>query len=427
MLTEEQRSRLLDFIRDPPSAPPPVFVGRGDILHDIEATAASVFAPGKAGIHGKQKATRIIQGAPGAGKSSILTELDRRSATRRKSVPEIHNVLILNRETLDDMEYVMRRIGAAACLSSRRYRRALLGVAMKAGASAAQSATDITGLREVLDFFVRGFGGTPKTLSSLTERLPGRDWASTLVVAIDEAQNLPPDRQCPQAGFLQTLHSAGHGLPILPVLAGLGDTREVVQAAGLSRLEFNHEVDCFTPEERGEYLWRLRVEFGFLSGEGDATVRENLRRLMEDTEGWPRHMHHAFQALGDCARLAGWDLSRVDWNAVHEGAERRRKDYYRSQQSPEMKSSVCLTGAVLDGLEEGMNRDDVEELIEDSIRNEIRWRLPKGLDVDDFRRHLVHKGALQQRLDDTYYCPIPSFRRFLTDEGRRKRSASGSS
>ncbi len=94
----------------------------------------------------------------------------------------------------------------------------------------------------------------------------------------------------------------------------------MVQAAGLSRPEFNHEVGCLTPEERAEYLWRLRVEFGFLSGYDAAAVRENLRRLMDDTEGWPRHTHRAVQALGDCARLAGWDLrgrtgapSRWEW------------------------------------------------------------------------------------------------------------------
>ncbi len=422
MPTEKQRKELFDFIHDPPSAPPPVFVGRGDILHDIERAAASVFTHGKPGPHGKQKVTRIIQGAPGAGKSSILAELDRRSTALRNSVPRIHSVLVLNRETLNDMEGVMQQVGAMACLSSRGYRRDLLGVAMKAGASAVQSTTDIAGIREVIDFFVRRFGGTPQTLSALARRLPGQDWDSPLVVAIDEAQNLPPDRNSPQAIFVQALHNASHRLPILPVLAGLGDTRDVIQAAGLSRPEFNHEVGCLPREERGEYLWRLRAMFGFLSGEDDAMVQDNLRRLMDDTEGWPRHMHHAFQALGHCARLANGDLSRVDWNAVHEGAESRRRAYYQSQQSPPMRYSVRLTGAVLDGLADGMKMAGVDSLIRRSVRDGDGWRLPKKMDADDFRQHLLHKGALQERLDGTFHCPIPSFRRFLWDEGRRSLS-----
>ncbi len=423
MPTEEQIARLLDFIDRPPSAPPPVFVGRKDIIHDIEKAAASVFASENSETHGLQKVTRVIHGAPGAGKSSILAQLDRRAVARRNSNPRIHNVLILNSEMLDDMGYVMRRILAAACLSSRRHRNAVLGVAAKAGASAAQSVTEIAGIREVVDFFVQRFGETPKTLPVLAENITGKDWTSPLVIAIDEAQNLPPDRHCPQAKFIQALHNAGHELPILPVLSGLGDTRDVVQAAGLSRPEFNREVGCFTPEERGEYLQKLQVRFGLLSWEDSATVQENLHKLMDDTEGWPRHMHHAFQALGDCARLTDGDLSRVDWGTVHKDSSDRRQAYYRSQQSPFMRSSVCLTGAVLDGLADGMKMAGVNSLIRRSVRDGDDWRLPEGMTVDGFRRHLVHKGALQERLDGTFHSPIPCFRRFLTDEANRPRKA----
>ena len=36
--------------------------------------------------------------------------------------------------------------------------------------------------------------------------------------------------------------------------------------------------------------------------------------------------------------------------------------------------------------------------------------------AEDFYNHLTHRGALQERDDDTVICPIPSFRRFLIDE-----------
>ena len=42
--------------------------------------------------------------------------------------------------------------------------------------------------------------------------------------------------------------------------------------------------------------------------------------------------------------------------------------------------------------------------------------LPSGMTAKDFCYHLMHRGALQERDDDTVDCPIPSFRQFLIDE-----------
>ncbi len=424
MPTEKQRSSLRRFIDGPPSPPPPVFVGRNDVILGVEgATASLITDGGGTGGYGKSKLTRILQGAPGAGKSSILRELERRSVEHGKTVSRLHNVLVLNSQNLRNMPKVMERMAVAAGLSSPEWRDRLLGTALKVGRNVGDAVSSqlsaVMQAGDAVRSFIRGIGGRPGDMYDLESIFPPRRWKTPLIVAVDEAQRLDWPVNSEQGAFLQCLHDGDPGFPILPVLAGLGDTRDVVQAAGLSRPEFNHEVGCLTPEERGEYLWRLRVEFGLLSRDDDAEVRENLHRLMDDTEGWPRHMHHAFQALGDCAHLAGWNLSRVDWSAVHGGAERRRRTYYRSQQSPEMESSVCLTGAVLDGLTDGMKMAGVDSLIRSGVRDGDGWRLPKGMDVEDLRQHLVHRGALRKKLDKTYDSPIPGFRRFLSDEGRK--------
>jgi len=51
----------------------------------------------------------------------------------------------------------------------------------------------------------------------------------------------------------------------------------------------------------------------------------------------------------------------------------------------------------------------------------VGWRLPKDMDADGFRRHLVHKGVLQERSGDICFCPIPSFRSFLIEYGQEDR------
>ena len=44
--------------------------------------------------------------------------------------------------------------------------------------------------------------------------------------------------------------------------------------------------------------------------------------------------------------------------------------------------------------------------------------LPRSMSAHDFREHLVHQGALQERGDGSFHRPIPSFRNFLIEAGR---------
>ncbi|MDE0113315.1 MAG: hypothetical protein OXN84_13675 [Albidovulum sp.] len=62
------RDGLKNFVAAGEGAPPPVFVGRKKAIGDIEAAARRAWKPGAAS-HGEPKATRIVYGAPGAGKS----------------------------------------------------------------------------------------------------------------------------------------------------------------------------------------------------------------------------------------------------------------------------------------------------------------------------------------------------------------------
>jgi len=74
---------------------PPVFAGRDAVLADILSVAASVWAGGTVASQGKPKVTRILQGAPGAGKSALLAELARRASDCRTNAVPIA-VLLLN-------------------------------------------------------------------------------------------------------------------------------------------------------------------------------------------------------------------------------------------------------------------------------------------------------------------------------------------
>ena len=85
-----------------------------------------------------------------------------------------------------------------------------------------------------------------------------------------------------------------------------------------------------------------------------------------------------------------------------------------------MRESARLTAAVLHGLAPGMTRMDVLGLIEDSVIDRAGHRLPVGMTAKGFYTHLAHQGALQERVDDTVHCPIPSFRACLVRAGGLK-------
>ncbi len=57
---------------------PPVFVGREGILYDLEAASRRSWKGAGSLVYGNPGETCVVQGAPGAGKSSIIVELTNR-------------------------------------------------------------------------------------------------------------------------------------------------------------------------------------------------------------------------------------------------------------------------------------------------------------------------------------------------------------
>ena len=75
----EMRRALSDFVEDGARAQPPVFVGRGAVIADIETAARRAHDKWLSGeVDAGCGLTRLVQGAPGAGKSALLRRLEER-------------------------------------------------------------------------------------------------------------------------------------------------------------------------------------------------------------------------------------------------------------------------------------------------------------------------------------------------------------
>ncbi len=395
---------LRDFVAESEKSPPPVFVGRTEAIADIEAAARRAWKPG-ASNQGKPGITRILHGAPGAGKSSILAEMELRSL--RAAAPGSPRVLVLSSEWLtSDLPSALAAVSAAGGMNrdewSKRAGRILHRI----------SSVGIFGLSLEL---ARSGAKPPDNLFALARAMPATAWNAPVIAAVDEAQNLPAGETMPTALFLQSIHNATSGLPLTLVLAGLGDTPDRAQKMGLTRGLKLYEVGRLSVEETDELMRGFCRRFG-LRADGSEPF---LAELAAGAEGWPRHLHFALQALGEEALAADGDLGRVSWSAAAKRAAESRLRYYRAQQSQEMKDAAPLIAIALGKMGEQSSRFKLKRLLAKLAAGAPDASLPAGMTVDSFYNHLTHRGALQERADASVYCPIPSFRSFLIEEGKK--------
>ena len=392
---------LQAFALEDDRLPPPAFVGRRDIIADIEHAVARAAAGGVA-VRGR---TRLVFGAPGAGKTALLDELARRWRARAAEGDASAPVPV-------DCE-------PGELTSPVAFAEAIL-FALVPGSSwdAAKSTT------------TEGGGGVPgvaKASVSRTTSVPslidsvqaGRTpWAAVreatqperlvrpVVLLVDEAQNMPGDPGGDgRTRLLTEIHGGRHGLPILAVLGGLGSSKQIMVRRGISRFARGavHSLPLLADTESAEavkhFLARHRI-----TGGREAKARWR-RRIAKACNGWPQHLHNylcgAARALAD----AGGDLERADLDAALAAGDDWRRQYY-------------------DARLEGVNADfpavaEVVGRIPESgaaMHRIVEWcREATGTAAagSDLHARMIHDGVLQEMPGGLVTCPIPSFRRYI--------------
>ncbi len=409
-----RREALQDFVDTKEGDRPPVYVGREDIIERVETYARTSWKDPGALRHGVGKATTVVQGAQGAGKSALIHEIKGRSVVIGDHLPEQHRVVTLSSdELMDDLPQVLELVGVAGGLPARIWENLSADMSVgfdlevvKARAGVAWTAPDQP---------------PPTGLMTLKKRFPAHKWHGPVVVCVDETQNLERNRYTPHARFLRMIHNGESGLPLSLVSVGLSDTKTVLKEIGFTRLNV-HEMDALrsrpgAEEGKSSEILDLMLSFCDHFGIDRTGQTEPLMALAEPCGGWPRHLHFALQAMGrDVLRTDG-DLSAVNWPGIMREAADSRTGYYQMQHSDEMKDARILVAHVMRDFRDGMVDTDIKALVLRHAGDRIGQELPEGMTAVGFRRHLIHGGALHERKDGTYRCPIPSFRSFLIRAG----------
>ncbi len=402
-----QYERVRDFLRLDEGDPPPVFVGRDDILSDILDTAKD-----KAG---RPKVTRIVQGAPGAGKTSILHEMQTRW-TGEDGTPRV--VTLSSTDLFDNMSGVTASVIAAGTMSKESWRTSLLDWTGK-----------LSGIGAFGFSISRQVTERPESLAAELARHVGTRWPNPVIVAVDESQRFAGHPTTPESRFLQTIHDGSKGLPLMLVLAGLSDTASNAVRMGLTRSVKIHGVGRLEPMDSRVFMERLCEYFGL---DASRHIRR-LHDLADICDCWPRHLHHAASALASEALRTKGEMARFDWSRVEAETLDSRQFHYESQRSPQMQEASALLAAVMEDIPEvhsvakgkdgKVTRADVLNCIErhDRPGGPVESRLPDGMTSRDFLNHLIHRGVLFSDAGGFIHSPIPSFRSYLIEAGPNRR------
>ena len=417
------REGLARYIRSTDRSAPPYFAGRKRLLSDIEDACMDVWHCHENGLVQIEGSTWMIYGAPGAGKSSLLKYLQYAwqqgaymtldAAGRERPGPTPTLMYFGSTEAYLLEEFFEKLVDL---VTQGQTKDVFVKISETMRVSGGGDALLVKGGIEHEK--TKQHDAVRTTLAAVAKALPPSKWKRPVVVAIDEAQNMPGDENSPVGLLLQAFHESHANLPVIVLLAGLSDTKMRVRKLGLSRLSKNRVCSlngldaAEVAELKAGFCAHFEIDLGRYSDDFDA--------LLQRTDGWAAHLQNCLQAFSEVYLAAQCEIEAVDFAKVEQLSLATRMEYYHARMSDAMKDSVRLLGTLMAQLTGSEKRWDILDMIQqisdDNASSRSRTKkLPPGMSADDYYIDLIHSGALQECDDGKVVCPIPSFHQFLIE------------
>ncbi len=425
MWNEEKERGLTEFSERSDKEEALYFVGRRGLITGIEKTVGQMrrLVAGKevsdlvsSGLNLSDQRTWLVQGAPGAGKSALLSNLQRIWAEQKDGPVSVRvDYLELENESelIKTIANAIRSDGAAILNSFQT--RELEGGLKFWGSGVGVKATE-TKKSESLTFRHLWRLYDKRLPDFIWKRLPARfkPKVSTLqlvVLTIDEIQNLTSQGE----KLLSRIHLGEHGFPIVAVLAGLAWSRSRLNDAGISRLSKGHvrTLEPLSEAEAAEAV-RLLLEQYEIEGFQDAPV---ARKIAMWSDGWPQHLHNYMCVLATELVNRKGDLAAVDEKRIREEGSRMRNDYYM-ERLDDSRIRACVN--LLADIAEMIGNDGCDESVLLRFLRSRPWdderdpadSMPQDMKPQGFINEMTRTGIIHSE-DDRIRIPIPSFRQHL--------------
>ena len=376
---------LREFVLRSDRGTPLHFVGREAEIRRLGRVLEATLQAYKTDDGSQKGNTQLITAAPGAGKSALLEELKENwEAKGVARVVQLHVSTLADR-TATYREFVSQLNPAAA----ERF-----------GVTTTESELPLTA-NEVV-----------RWLKS-EERSENGD--VPIVLLVDEVQNLRLENQENAAGtgsLLRDVHEGVKGTPIMLVLAGLGDSIEVLEEWGISRLEGKSRITLggLSLKDMREATEKF---FGFFHVRGSLAERAIwAEAIAEETSGWPQHLVNGLCGAAEAIVEGHGDLAQSSLEAALAHGSAHRRNYYieRNQQFQRMPE---LLSAVFAAMPQGAGTEGV--FLRRAISRAYKETpdLADEMDRSEVFTKLLHKGLIQDYGQDRYDCPIPSMRDYV--------------
>ena len=397
------RTKVQDYIDTGDRGEEPCFVGRADLFDKVRSMVRS------ARRGARDSRTIIVNGAPGAGKTAFVREVHKRwrdAAVVVELEPGDMNPVKLFRKVSGILD---------VRVSERKDRARTSDVGASAGFAKARMSETITTVSPGDLERLRESDGVPWEL--LQERFGKHlNKDRPLILLCDEAQNLTPSDA--RATFLGSLHHGDHDnrtpIPLVPVFAGLADTRTRLRDCGLTRPTEDNVIPLsgLSREESQEYALRVLEHLGAVATQGELVRWRDW--FVDNCDCWPQHLRSQMTAVAKAMRRTdSRTLRQLDGAWIARTASERRNGQYGDRLEavgPNYPQALVAELAETADRNGGARR---EQLIE--VADAYAVRTGKSFTGEGVVADAIHAGVLQHiKPGHIYGCPIPSLRKWLT-------------
>lgn len=400
----ERMDELVGFISSSNREYPVVFAGRekliGRIATQVEKIRSTIRPKGF---------SELIQGAPGAGKSSLLKHLalqaDENTDYIEVSVDTLANPAGLLGHVIEQSTLEPKANFTTARSKSKGAKAGFQGTGAHTAYAASEPAL-IDQLNKgltVLDVWKYAF-----------EEIPEKH---VFVLLVDETQRLKGNKS---EDLVRLLQDSGTTPRILPIYAGLGNTKRVLDDIDLSRIENVHNLSALSIND-AEKVVRETLDSPSL-GLTNTLSRSDLRTISHEfaraSDGWPSHLHvymrEFLTKLHDQYTDIGDTGGVIDLDTVLEEGNKARIRYYDDRLS-HVDSANC--DRIIPALTEIVATDlDRDVLSLNEIRDAMERQSGGNLETRDVRREIdaaIRAGVLEVGGRNSFRFPIPSISSYI--------------